>query len=318
MRRRRQRWTQPSDEDADLPLVKPSDPPKFTFPQRRESDGYTIVLYAPQFRRWPDFERIEAWSAIKVRSPDGKTVHYGTLALSGDTDIDMDARTVTITQPHIDDAVFVGDVPQAEVDAVKNMATRQKIVVPVELILAHLTDEVLDKPPPPGFSTKPPKIVVVQTPTVLLSVNGEPVTNAIADSGLKLVVNASWPVFLDPVSKAYYLCLDNQWLTAKKLAGPWSVTTSLPAGFDKLPKDAGFDAVQQALPPRASSEPLPAILYANEPTELIVTCGAPKLEAIPETGGLEYVTNTTSPLFRSEKKWYYLVSGRWFATNNLV
>ncbi len=171
------------DEDADLPLVKPSDPPKFTFPQRREADGYTIVLYAPQFRRWPDFERIEAWSAIKVRSPDGKTVHYGTLALSGDTDIDMDARTVTITQPHIDDAVFVGDVPQAEMDAVKNMATRQKIVVPVELILAHLTDEVLDKPPPPGFSTKPPKIVVVQTPTVLLSVNGEPVTNDIRRRG---------------------------------------------------------------------------------------------------------------------------------------
>ena len=55
------------------------------------------MLYAPQFRRWPDFERIEAWSAIKVRSPDGKTVHYGTLALSGDTDIDMDAQTVTIT-----------------------------------------------------------------------------------------------------------------------------------------------------------------------------------------------------------------------------
>ena len=214
--------------------------------------------------------------------------------------------------------MFVGDVPQAEMDAVKNMATRQKIVVPVEVILAHLTDDVLDKPPPPGFSTKPPKIVVAQTPTVLLFVNGEPVTNDIAGAGLKLVVNASWPVFLDPVSKVYYLCLDSQWLTAKKLAGPWKVTTSLPAGFDKLPKDQGFDAVQEALPPRASSEPPPAILFANEPTELIVTGGAPKLEAIPQTDGLEYVTNTTSPLFRSQKTWYYLVSGRWFATNNLT
>src|SRR5215813_10178013 len=46
-------------DDDDIPLVKPEDPPSFIFPQRRISDGYTVVLYAPQFRRWDDFERIE-------------------------------------------------------------------------------------------------------------------------------------------------------------------------------------------------------------------------------------------------------------------
>ena len=305
-------------DDADIPLVEPSDPPKFTFPQRREADGYTIVLYAPQFRRWPDFERIEAWTAIKVTAPDGKTVNYGTLALSGDTDIDMEDKIVTITKPRIDDVVFAGDAPQAEIDAVKRMATRQKLEVPVELILAHLTDDVLDKPPPPGFSTKPPKIVVVETPTVLLYVNGEPVTSDVADTGLKLVVNANWPVFFDPAANAYFLLNDTQWLMASALGGPWRATASLPAGFDKLPKDQNFAAVQQALPPRASNAPAPALILAREPTELIVTTGAPKLEPIPETDGLEYVTNTSSPLFRSAGKWYYLVSGRWFATNNLV
>jgi len=306
-------------DDDDIPLVKPSDPPNFMYPQRRISDGYTIVLYAPQFRRWDDFERIEAWTAIKVTSPDGKTVRYGTAALSGDTDVDLDDRIVTITKPRVDDVVFVGDSTPAETEAVKDMVTRQKIEVPVELILAHLTDDVLDKPPPPGFSTKPPKIVVVDTPTVLLFVNGaQPVANDVADTGLKLVVNANWPLFQDTASNAYFLLNDAQWLTAKSLAGPWSPTIALPAGFDKLPKDQGLAAVQQALPPRKSDEAPPAVLLANEPTELIVTGGAPKLETIPQTDGLEYVTNTLSPLFRNGKTWYYLVSGRWFSTNDLT
>ena len=305
--------------DDDIPLVKPSDPPSFTYPQRRIADGYTIVLYAPQFRRWDAFERIEAWSAIKVTSPDGKTVRYGTAALSGDTDVDLDERIVTITKPRVDDVVFVGDSQPAEVEAVKDMVTRQKIEVPVELILAHLTDDVLDKPPPPGFSTKPPKIVVVATPTALLFVNGpQAVANDVAGTGLKLVVNANWPLFQDTASNAYYFLYDAQWLTAKSLAGPWTPTTALPAGFDKLPKDQGFASVQQALPPRTSDEPPPAVILAYEPTELIVTGGAPQLEAIPQTDGLEYVTNTLSPLFRNGKTWYYLVSGRWFSTNNLT
>ena len=306
-------------EDDDIPLVKPSDPPTFQFPQRRIADGYTVVLYAPQFRRWDDFERIEAWSALKLTSPDGKTVRYGTVALSGDTDIDLDRRIVTITKPHVDDVVFVGTSTDAEKNAIMDMATRQKIEVPVELILAHLTDDVLDKPPPPGFSTKPPKIVVVDTPTVLLFVNGqEPVANDIADTGLKLVVNANWPVFLDAASNTYFFLNDDQWLTAKALGGPWTPTVSLPAGFDKLPKDQGLQSVQEALPPRRSDEPAPAVILANEPTELIVTDGAPVLETIPGTEGLEYVKNTSSPLFRNGKQWYYLVSGRWFATNDLA
>ena len=305
-------------DDDDIPLVKPGDPPSFVFPQRRISDGYTIVLYAPQFRRWDDFEKIEAWSAVKVTLPDGKTVRYGTAALSGGTDIDLDARIVTITKPRVDDVVFVGDSTPADVEAVKDLVTRQKLEVPVELILAHLTDGVLDKPPPPGFSTKPPKIVVADTP-VLLFVNGpQPVTSDLVDTGLKLVVNANWPVFQDTASSAYFFLNDAQWLTAKALEGPWTPTISLPAGFDKLPKDKGLASVQQAIPARQSDETPPAVLLANEPTELIVTGGAPKLEAIPETDGLEYVTNTLSPLFRNDKTWFYLVSGRWFSTNNLT
>ncbi len=303
---------------ANAPLIRPSDPPNFTYPQRRVSDGYSIVLFAPQIRHWPNFERLEAWMAIEVTSPDGQNTTYGTAAMTGETEIDLESRIVTITSPRVDDVVFPGAARPAEVAAVKHLIKRDKLEVPLDLVLAALTDDVLDKPPPPGFSTQAPKIIVAADPTILLFINGNPVTSKAGDSGLDVVVNANWPVFADPATRTYYLLNDKQWLSAKQLDGPWSATAALPSGFDGLPKDSGLQAVQDALPPRASKDPVPAVVVQHEPTELIVTEGRPKLAVIPDTGGLQYVTNTASPLFQLGKQWYFLVSGRWFSTNNLT
>ena len=282
-----------------------------TFPQRRESDGYTIVMYAPQFRRWPDFEHIEAWSAIKVKSPDGKTDPLRD-ARDQRRHRRRHGREDRHDHEHRRSTTWCssGTYRKPKMDAVKNMATRQKIVVPVELILAYLTDDVLDNPPPPGFSTKPPKIVVAETPTVLLFVNGEPVMTDIADSGLKLVVNASWPVFLDPVSKTYYLCQDRPVADRKNAHGAVEHRRRRcrPAWTNCRRIRVSTPLRRRCRRARRTNRSRRSLLQ-HEPTELIVTGGEPKLEVIPETDGLEYVTNTTSPLFRSGKQWYYLVSG---------
>ena len=68
---------------------------------------------------------------------------------------------------------------------------------------------------------------------------------------------------------------------------------------------------------RPSAGPLPQVIFAKQPTELIVTEGKPALEAIPGTGGLQWVKNTESPLFKLESSWYFLVAGRWFTTTDL-
>ena len=65
--------------------------------------------------------------------------------------------------------------------------------------------------------------------------------------------------------------------------------------------------------PRSPKEPVPVVFIATTPTELIVTEGAPKFEAVTGTA-LQYAENTTGHVFRhtQESKLYVLISGRWF------
>ena len=303
---------------ASQPGPEANTPPSFEFPQQREVDGLTLVLHAPQIRAWPDFEHFEALVAVEVSSPDDQATHYGTASLSGGTEIDLASRLVRVRSPRVDSVTFTEPVPDSHRDAVMHAASRSELDVPVDLFLAYLADDVLSEPPPPGFNSDPPPILVRSKPTMLLSINGEPVKADIPGTWLQQVVNANWPLFRATGEKgAYYLLERDRWLTSSKLEKGWKAAKSLPPDFSKLPDEPEYAAARAALPFAMSSRPVPKVLYAETPTELIVTDGKPAFEAIEGAEGLELVVNTDSPLFRIDGAWYYLVAGRWFRTSKL-
>lgn len=302
---------------TELPLVSVEGAPSFVYPQRRMIDGHSVVLYAPQIRSWPKFERFEAWMAMEFSPKDGSAARYGTLSVTGATEVDLASRLVTVDKPKIDQVYFSAPAPDAYSDAMKRAATRTSLEIPLDLFLSGLADGVLETPPPAGFNTKPPAIHVRDTPTILLFVNGEPAPQALETTTLKVLVNANWPTFEDPKSKKFYLLAGEQWLTAKKLKGPWSATTKLPDDFTKIQVDGPNAAIRAAIPPKSTTQPVPAVMVTDVPAELIVTDGPAKLEEIPRAGGLSYVSNSASPLFHIGATWYFLASGRWFSTKTL-
>ena len=301
----------------EAPLVAVDAAPSWEYPQRREVDGYSILIHAPQIRSWADFKQIEATAAVELTPPGSAAPMPGTVSVTGGTEIDKNARIVRLIAPKIDAIRFADGASPADEQAIhKLIATRASLDVPLDLFVAYLADDVLSHPAPAGFNTEPPPIYVASAPTMLLFVNGEPVLADFEDTGLKVVVNANWPMFQDPASGAYYLLNRDLWLTSSEPASGWQQATALPAGFEQLPADGEHAAIRQAVPLSPGSGPVPGVIYVNRPAELIVTDGAPRLEAIPGAGGLEYVSNTASPLFRLEQTWYFLVAGRWFTTAN--
>ncbi len=303
---------------AEPPLVSAEGEPSFVYPQRREVDGYSLIFHAPQIRAWPKFERFEASIALELTPPGGATTQYGTAVLTGDTTIDLARRVVDVRAPAIGEVTFAGTTSGEYEDVVRRAVTRTRLDVPLDLFLAYLAEDVLSDPPPPGFNLKPPAIVVRTKPTLLLVIDGEPVPVAIADTGLKLIVNASWPLLQDDSGDgSYYLVDKDRWLVSSKLERGWKAAKTLPPGVTKVPDAPQYKAIIQALPLKASDRRVPEVVLARTPTELIVTEGKAKLADVPETGGLQYVVNTESPLFRLEKRWYFLVAGRWFATDKL-
>jgi hypothetical protein len=288
------------------------------FPQQRAIQGFTLTIHAPQVRSWTGFEHFTSTIAFSLTPSSQTEAQYGTATVAGDTVVDMDRRIVTIRSPRVTDVTFAEPVPAKYTAAVMDAATRESLDVRLDLFLAHLADEVLSQAAPAGFNTSPPPILVRSTPAALLFVNGAPVPSAVPNTGLEVIVNANWPLYRDAAgSGTYYLLARDRWLTSAKLDHGWKVATSLPRDFANLPSSDEYAAVRKAVPLQKSTLAPPQVVFADRPTELIVTDGKPALEAIPGTGGLHWVTNTESPLFKLESNWYLLVAGRWFTTANL-
>ena len=287
------------------------------FPQQRMIEGYALTLHAPQVRSWPGFERFTASIAFELTPPGASTPRLGTATVAGDTAVDLTTRIVTVTEPQVTDVKFADAVPAEYTQTVQNAVVRKSLEVPVDIFLAHVADEVFEGPPPAGFNTAPPPIVVRSSPTLLLFVNGTPVHAPVPNTSLEVLVNANWPVFRDPSGPIWYLLERDRWFTSGQLEKGWNVATSLPAGFASLPASPEYEAARQAVPLRKSTRPVPQLVYADRPTELVVTDGKPALEAVPGAAGLQWVRNTESPLFRLGADWYFLVAGRWFTTASL-
>jgi hypothetical protein len=105
---------------------------------------------------------------------------------------------------------------------------------------------------PVELNNTPPLIFVSYAPAILLGIDGQPVLADLPHTDLKSVVNTTWPLFQDKSNSQYYLLVNNIWLTAGELNGPWSRIMNVPRDFKKLPNSGKFAEVLTAIPPLKS------------------------------------------------------------------
>jgi hypothetical protein len=304
-----------TDAGASAKGEAPAAGERWTYPRERTIDGRRVVVHAPQIRSWPQFERFTAQVALELPDGDAK---YAVIDLSGDTAVDKEARLVKVAHPKVDRVTFTGTPGAEQESGIRAAVEREPLEVPLDVFLYYLADGVIESPPPDGFNTDPPPIHVVETPTYLLLINGEAVTSAIGKSGLELVVNANFPVVRDTADGRFYLLTGKYRYTAAKLAGPWGAVQELPAAFGRIPGKGEYEALAAVAASAPASGLAPRVIASTKPAEIVVLEGEAKAEEIPGTGGLEAITNTTSPLFRLDGTYYLLLSGRWFSTRYLL
>src|SRR5207249_3966129 len=239
--------------------------------------------------------------------------------MKGNTNIDNVAKLVTITNPEITGTYF----PSLDKATAEKMEQLFKTFVPptFSISLHNLIASTPKKEVPAGvqLNNEPPKIFVGFQPSILLSVNGEPVLSEVSNTNLKFVVNTQWPLFFDESNSTYYLAVGQQWLMANSLEGQWSATKKLPPDFSKVPQDKQWSALKQFIPPAANPKgATPNVVYSNKSAEIILFDGQPVYAQIPNTQ-LEYATNTNSVVFvfTPTQQFYYLTAGRWFSAMDL-
>jgi uncharacterized membrane protein YgcG len=289
------------------------------WPRKFVKPGGTVVIYQPQVDDWQNFTDIKWREAFQMTPTGGKEV-VGAATFEATTEVNTDTHTVFMFNIKVLNTYFPSQDPatSAQLDQLFRSFVPLTLNASLDRIVAYV-------PKPQSMQTvvlknDPPFIFVSYAPAILLGIDGEPVLSDISKTSLKYVVNTQWPLFLDKSKSQYYLLVNNIWLSAGDLHGPWTRVSSLSKEFSKLPDSGIFADVKKMVPPPQVASPvIPQVFYSTVPAEVILFEGKPTYTEIAGTQ-LVYANNTDSPLFvySATQTYYYLAAGRWFSSQSLT
>ncbi len=282
--------------------------------------GGKIVVYQPQIDAWNDYKELHGLIAMSYASTANAAPEVGTARFTAQTETDLESGLVRAHSIVFDDVRFPA-LSETESEALatelKRHADGSELIVELDRLVADV-ERAQSAVRQQNINTEPPTIFFSDTPAILVQFDGEPVVSPIAENTeVKQVLNTNWDILQEPGTERWYLRVDSYWLSARNLSGPWSPRPA-PDIFRELPDDDNWREVRSNIPGPFVGSQVPPVFTSETPAELILTDGLPALSPIPNSR-LLMVTNTESDLFlsRDDGKFYFLVSGRWFSTDDL-
>jgi hypothetical protein len=289
------------------------------WPRKLGKPGGTVIIYQPQVDDWQNFTDIKWRDAFQMTPTGGKEV-VGAATFEATTEVNTETHTVFMFNIKVLNTYFPSQDPAtaAQLDQLFRSFVPLTLSASLDRIVAYV-------PKPQSVQTvalknDPPFIFVSYAPAILLGIDGEAVLSNISKTNLKYVVNTAWPLFFDASNSQYYLLVNNIWLSAGDLHGPWARVSTLSKEFNKLPDSGRFPDIKKMIPPPQVASPIiPQVFYSTVPAEVILFDGHPTYTAIPGTQ-LVYANNTDSPVFvySATQTYYYLAAGRWFSAQSLT
>jgi hypothetical protein len=297
------------------------------WPREVDDRGFHLVIYQPQIDSWKN-NQLQARAAVTAAREGSTQESFGIVKLSARTDVDHQTRMVWLDDVKVTSASFPGAKPdQGDLEkAVRDSLPNWPNNISLDRLLADLAMNGAEaQGESAGLKTDPPKIIVSQVPSVLILIDGAPVTKSVEGSTqYTRVVNTPALILFDTSASRYYLDGGTLWMTSASLDGPWTHATNPPADLDSIKAQAlkdeekdPHDHTKDAKSP-APTVPPAAVFVSTTPAELVQTNGPPQFAPIPKTE-LAYVTNTSSDLFRAVKTqdFYVLLAGRWYQSKSL-
>jgi len=283
----------------------------------------TIVIYQPQVETFKN-NTLTGRAAVSVTLSGKADPMFGAVWIKARVDTDRDTRMVSILDLKVPRVRFAEATPEQEkqlVDLIEKEFPKWDLKQSLDRLLASLEVAEKEQAAAEGLKSTPPKIIFVDYPAVLVTLDGEPELQSVEDSGLMRVVNTPFLIVLVPKKKRYYLDGGEIWYMAEDAKGPWKKTDDVPAEVVALRPPEALEEVTEL---KKESETdtkdsgVPSIIVATEPTELIVSDGKPKYTPI-EGNELLYMSNTESDVLLEiqTQRYFVVLSGRWYASKSL-
>ena len=290
------------------------------YPRVHDLGDSLLTVYEPQVISHVGYTQVTAWVAVVNQLKSGGERTIGALKVTADMVADFDNRTATLYNRRLVDTYFP-ELSETERDKliqkIKALARNEPETMPLDTVLAYITQSETSKDQAARISMQPPDILYSDRPALLVQFGGDPVFKPIGDDVLVgYAVNTNWDVLR--ADGRYYLLLGRNWISAGDPEDPWQPAVA-PVKASALPDGKRFDRLRQAIPGQNMTKAdIPRIFVVTKPTELIVTDGLPKYETIAGTS-LTFVANSSQDIVYqpSTKTYYLLLSGRWFQARKL-
>ena len=290
------------------------------WPRTFTSNGTAFTVYQPQVTGWTG-NTLTSRLAVSVLPQGAAAPQFGTMVLTGTTDVNNDLQTVSLSNITPLQSNFPTAPDQASNYAglvcIQAAAWAQNLSLPA--VRANLAVTSAEGKPTVPVQNPVPAIFFSESAAVLVLVNGDPALRPIAGTQLLRAINTQSLLVMDQSSGLYYLRINGGWSQAPALAGPWTAAQNPPASLVTALQNAP-STTQLFDPPKGSNPgPTPAIFVSTGPAELITTQGAPQFSPISGTQLLR-VSNSGSSVFVyvPSQAYYVVISGRWFSSPSLA
>lgn len=317
-----------------VPAQQSTDTTESGWPRVFTAGSNSLTIYPPTLRSW-DGATVTGTCPMAVAAVGGKSQQFGTMSFNAATEVNKLNRMVTLSQMQIT-GVSMPENPALQSSlqtAMSAQAAGKTMNVALDRFEAAVpTMRSGPSTPSAPLANNPPALSIVQTPTVLVPIQGNPVMHPLAGTALQQVINTPMLLVQDQGGN-YWLKIADGWMTAAALSGPWTVGTATTADLVTAATWAQSQPQINLLAPSAAdtssaansaqtvslATTAPAIIVATTPAEVLVIEGAPQWTAAGQSG-LLYINNTSANVFQLQAtgQVFVLVSGRWFSGPSLA
>ena len=290
-----------------------------SWPREIHIEQGVVVIYQPQPEKL-EGNQLFVRAAVALELTDRNEPVFGAIWFNTRLETDKVERTATFHDIDITQIRFPNEDEEKTKklgEIIEKELPKRQLPINLDSLIATLEYVEEREKSAEGINTAPPKILFVNEPAVLISIDGEP--HLKETDGITRVINTPFTIIQDPDTKHWYLNADAvTWYTATDITGDWLLAQSVPAKISALTPQVQEEDGEGDIDADPADGPAPKIIVSTEPTELISSTGKPKFTPVTGTD-LLYVSNTESDVLMDIKKqqYYVLLSGRWYHSKSL-
>ncbi len=292
----------------------------FSWPKEIETAKGVATVYQPQLESL-NGNIVEGRAAISYQETGSKEMDFGAFWFRATLETNTDERTAVMEAVDVVQLNFpmIEDEDRLEKArlGLENEIESWDIVFSMDHLIASLADAEQIVEMESKINNDAPEIYFRNEPTVLVSIDGDPIFKEDGESSLSYVVNSPFFLVKDGKSNALYLKGGKFWYTAATVSSQWKATSNIPrniAQFEEKnrPNETAVDSAA------AEMKSPPELLVSTTSAELVLIDGEPDYGTIKETQ-LLYIKNTESDVLVEidSQKHYVLIAGRWYSSTSL-